>query len=191
MPSLMVHLLTAYKFNKDSNTAFFIGNIAPDSISTWKEKDRSHLRDRSDRLEALIRLARAYEDQSDMDQGILLHLFLDYKWDIGPMKGFIEGYQGLGWLQAYRYEIGLASAWLYHHTSWGQRLWQQMEAYPKGLLSNNYSFIADDIQGLISRNHTWHRDNNIGPSPYYPPAFVEEFTSKAVADFKDFLSQYK
>jgi len=37
------------------------------------------------------------------------------------MKGFIEGYQGPGWLQAYRYEIGLASAWLYHHTSWGAK----------------------------------------------------------------------
>jgi len=60
----------------------------------------------------------------------------------------------------------------------GQRLWQQMEAYPKGLLSNNYSFIADDIQGLISRNHTWHRDNNIGPSPYYPQPLLRNLQVK-------------
>ncbi|HZK34955.1 MAG TPA: hypothetical protein VFD33_06570, partial [Bacillota bacterium] len=184
---LMVHLLTAYKYNKKSSTAFFVGNIAPDSISTWKEKDKSHLRGRPDRLQALIKLAEGYQDQSDLDKGILLHLYLDYKWDIGPLKGFIEGYKGQGWLQAYRHEIGLASAWVYHHTSWSQRVWDQMESYPESLYKNTYGFDKGEIASLISSNRSWHRENNIGPSTLYPPDFTEEFTSRIAIEFKDWL----
>lgn len=187
MPSLMMHLQTAYKCNKESSTAFFIGNLAPDSISTWKEKDKSHLRDREDRLQVLIKLAEGYKDQSDMDQGILLHLYLDYKWDIGPMKSFIEGYKGESWLQAYRHEIGLASAWLYHHTNWSQRVWDEMESYPTSLYKNTYGFDKEEIARLISNNHSWHSENNIGPSTFYPPDFTEEFTSKIAIEFGEWL----
>jgi len=45
MPSLMIHLLTAYKYNPKASTAFWIGNIAPDSVSERNEKDKSHFRE--------------------------------------------------------------------------------------------------------------------------------------------------
>lgn len=56
MPSSMVHLLTAYKLNPVASITFLIGNIVPDIVNEWKENDRIHLRDMSDRRGALEEL---------------------------------------------------------------------------------------------------------------------------------------
>lgn len=35
----MIHLLMAYKVKPNGSTLFYIGNLAPDAVTNWKDKD--------------------------------------------------------------------------------------------------------------------------------------------------------
>lgn len=191
MPGLMVHLLTARKFNPAATTAFLVGNIAPDSVSGWKEKDRSHFRDRSDRLDALRHLAQTVDMHSDFSMGVVLHLFLDYYWDIGPKDSFVEAYKDGNWFQPYRHELALSSAWLYHHTDWSREVWERIANYPQDKYDDVHELVKEDIHDLIQRNKIWHEENQIGPSCVFTPEMIETITSKVASDFSDWLGQLK
>jgi len=187
MPSLMIHLLTAYKYNPNSAATFWIGNIAPDSVSEREEKDKTHFRDRADRPNALRKLACTLNLYDDFSKGILLHLFLDYYWDSYPMHNFIETYKEGNWFPAYRHEIALAGCWLFHHTRWSKTVWDQMIAYPMLKYENVNGIVKGDITDFVKRNARWHAENKIGPSSVFTPDFIEEFTSKVAVDFKNWL----
>ncbi|HEY5584921.1 MAG TPA: hypothetical protein VIK78_10570 [Ruminiclostridium sp.] len=187
MPSLMIHLLTAYKYNPNASVAFWIGNIAPDSVSDWKEKDKTHFRDRLDRLDALRELAFTMNLCDDFSKGILLHLYLDYYWDSYPMRNFIENYKEGNWFPIYRNETALAGGWLFHHTQWSKTVWDEMIAYPILEHENSHGIVKENVADFINRNNKWHVENNIGPSSVFTPDFIEEFTSKVAIDFKNWL----
>jgi hypothetical protein len=191
MPSSMIHLLAAYKYDPKSSVAFFIGNIVPDIISEWKEKDRSHFRDRKDRLNALKELANTININDDFNRGVLLHLYLDYKWDTYPMKKFKEGFEKDTWFRPYRYEISLAGAWLYHNRDWSKDLWEKIISCPMTSYENNFGYEKEDIYNFLSRSYKWHRDNKIGPSLFFTPDFIEVFTDNVVNEFKDWLDNFK
>lgn len=187
MPSLMIHLLTAYKYNPNASAAFWIGNIAPDSVSEREEKDKTHLRDKPERFNSLRELALTMNLHDDFSKGILLHLFLDYYWDSYPMRNFIENYKGDNWFPIYRQEIALAGGWLFHHTDWSKTVWDEMLACPLMVYENVHGIVKGDINDFIIRNSKWHVESNIGPSSVFTPDFIEEFTSKVAIDFKNWL----
>lgn len=187
MPSLMVHLLAAHKFNADASIEFFIGNIAPDAVHEREKKDRTHLRDRVDRLRALTDMANAYDMNDDFISGVMLHLYLDYLWDADQQRKFIASYQGENWFIDYRKEIAIVSSWLYHNISWSNKLWSAMADYSGSLDGSICEVSSSDIEGLIIRNHRWHEENDLGPSSIYTPDFLEAFTDSAVRDYKMWL----
>jgi hypothetical protein len=187
MPSSMIHLLAAYKYNPKANVEFWIGNVAPDSVSEWKAKDKTHFRDREDRKEALKELAATMNLNSEINQGILLHLFLDFHWDSEPMSNFKKGYKNNDWFKPYRNEIALAGAWLFHNTKWSRDIWEDMIKYPETLYEQIPGVVKEDVTDFLIRNNKWHLENNIGPSTVFTPSFVEEFTDKVVADFREWL----
>lgn len=188
MPSAMVHLLAAYKYNSNPSTEFLIGSITPDVIKGWKEKDRNHLRDREDRPRALKELAHGMDLHDDYSLGLLFHLYTDYEWDIGPREEFIKDYEGYTWFEPYRHEIALVGAWLYHHTDWSERVWRELMSYPLGNLKNN-EYDITEIEKYIARNYSWHKDNAIGPSLVFTPELIEKFTGRAVLNFRDWLDK--
>ena len=187
MPSLMIHLLTAYKYNPNASADFWIGNIAPDLVSDRIEKDKTHFRDKTERLAALRELALKMNLCDDFSKGVLLHLFLDYYWDSYPMRNFIENYKEGNWFPAYRHEIALAGVWLFHHTAWSKTVWDEMIEYPIRVYENFYGIVKGDISNFIIRNMNWHVENNFGPSSVFTPGFIEEFTSKVASNYKNWL----
>jgi hypothetical protein len=186
MPSSMIHLLTAYKYNPNASVLFWIGNIAPDSVSDWKEKDKTHFRDKSYRLNALREFAFTMNLSDDFSKGILIHLLLDYYWDSYPMHYFIENYKEGNWFPNYRHEIALAGGWLFHHTEWSKTVWDEMITY-----DNIHGIVKEDVVDFIKRNRKWHIENNIGPSSAFTPDFIEEFTSKVAVDLKSWIENIK
>ncbi len=187
MPSLMIHLLTAYKYNPNASVEFWIGNIAPDSVCSREEKDKTHFRDRGQRLDVLRDLALNMDLNDDFNKGILLHLYLDYYWDSYPMHNFIENYKEGNWFPAYRHEIALAGIWLFKHTNWSKTVWNQMVECPIKVYDNVYGIVKGDISDFIIRNRDWHIENDFGPSAVFTPDFVEEFTSQVAINFKKWL----
>ena len=126
MPSMMVHLLTATKVCPDAPALFWLGNVAPDAIGSREEKDKSHFRTIPNRIDALRDLALSISGENPFSEGVLLHLYLDLRWDIEAYQNFAVAYTGEDWFRAYRNEIALASAWLFHHATWSMEVWQEM-----------------------------------------------------------------
>lgn len=182
MPGSMIHLLTAYKVNPTANVCFWIGNIAPDAVADWQEKEIKHFRNFPDRTDAMMTLARETIKTDDFAEGILLHLFLDWKWDISIREDFMKK-TGENWFPKYRDELSLAGGFMYHHTAWGKIIWEQMDLYDVSNFKIVDSATNGELKDFISRNKKWHSENNIGPSTAFIPEMIEVFTDKVAKEY--------
>ncbi len=126
MPGSMIHLLMAHKVNPEGSTLFYAGNLAPDAVGNRRDKDITHFRDLPDRSEALAALALHTPPSDDFAEGILLHLYTDWRWDILARDEFIKT-AGCDWFPKYRKEISLSSWYAFHHTDWAKDLWERMD----------------------------------------------------------------
>mgnify|MGYP000938055346 CR=1 FL=1 len=187
MPGLMVHLITAKKVRPDADLDFYIASIAPDAVQGWHKKDKTHYRDLHDRTEAIMKLAKNTDKSNSFEEGMLLHLFLDWKWDISVRDEYIKNTGG-DWYLTYRDEIRRVSANLYHNTPWAHELWKLMDEYDLTKCGNIPGATTQELKELISENRVWHDENNVGPSLLYPPEFIEEFTDRVAREFISFRS---
>lgn len=187
MPSSMIHLLTARYFDPHAGTAFWVGSVAPDCVHGREAKDRTHFRDRPDRLAALRVLARSPEGRGEAGLGVLLHLYLDFRWDAGPLSDFAARCREPDWFTRYRHETALAGAWLFHHKAWARPLWEDMLACPPAAYAGAWSLEPAAVAAFLRRNFTWHLENDIGPSTVYPPEDVEAFARETAQGFRAWL----
>ena len=182
----MIHLFAAKKVHPDGSTLFYIGNLAPDAVIDWHDKDIVHFRNVEDRQSALISLAK--DTSGDFAEGILLHLYLDWKWDEIVRQKYIEK-TGDDWFIPYRNELSLAGSYAFHNTGWAKQLWIDMGAFDINSYGITPCASADDVKNFISRNNKWHNDNITEPSPAFPPDLIDEFTSHIAKEFIDWRLQ--
>ena len=183
MPSLMIHLLTARECRQNPSPLFYVGTVAPDAVEGWKEKDRSHFRDLEDRELALKRLAAATDFNDDFAEGVLLHLFLDWKWDVLFMRKFKYCY-GHSWFLPYRAEIAAVSAVLYHSNFANKSIWQTMEKCPRESYGVFTGTNSEQIAALIKRSHLWHLQHPLETAVFYSPGQVAWFIENTAAEYK-------
>ena len=180
MPGLMLHLIAAHKVRPASSALFYTGNLAPDAVSEWKRKDHTHFRDLEDRQPALARLAR--HAVSDFDEGVLLHLYFDWRWDTVVRQEFINQ-AGEEWFAPYRREIALSSGYAFHHTAWAGQVWDAVSAVDPRDYGETPDASPEEVRDLILRNDKWHRENDIGPSAYFTPERIEAFTDQVAREY--------
>ena len=181
MPCSMIHLITAKKIRLEGGILFFIGNLAPDAVIDGRDKEAVHFRDVKNRQSALITLAK--ETNGDFGEGVLLHLFLDWKWDETIRQTFINKTDG-DWFVPYRNELSRAGSYAFHNTSWAKQLWIDMDAFAVENGIEPYASAAD-VHNFVSRNNKWHNDNVTEASPAFPPDLIDDFTSRVVTEFAD------
>ena len=186
-----MHLLTGRYFRSDGSIPFFVGTVAPDCVGERELKDRTHLRDRNDRHEAIIELKNGMDLCDDYQLGALLHLYTDMLWDEGPQKAYKDSYPepDNAWFRPYRNEISLASSYIFHRSDWGEQLWRDMLECPDEHFDSLADFPAEAIRGYLTRNFKWHYENDVGPSAVYTPEAVDEFCRGAAKSFLQFLNQ--
>lgn len=189
MPSMMIHLLTAHKICADEDPLFCIGTVAPDAISAREDKDITHFRTLKNREKALVNLA--LNVKCTFDEGVLLHLYLDWLWDNKPLRNYAETHTDDNWFISYRHEIALASSYIYHSKSWSEKVWQKMLSCQKQTYGKAPGASDGEVEAFVKRNYKWHSENNIGPSTAYSPLFVEEFTSHAAEKFSAWYNSIK
>lgn len=190
MPSALIHLLTGRNYKIDVGIPFFVGTVAPDCVSERVIKDHTHLRDSADRHSDIVSLRDSLDLNDEYQLGALLHLFTDMLWDEGPQKNYKESYPEPGneWFKPYRYEISLASSFLFHRTNWGEPLWRDMLECPNEKIDALSDFPPEAIRGYLTRNYKWHRENDIGPSLSFPPDLVQAFCRMTAEKFIEFLN---
>ena len=192
MPSCMIHLHTAHLLRGGRSILFCLGSVAPDAIDDWRVKDSTHLRDIPDRAAALEKIARETDARDDFAEGALLHLYADWRWDACQLERYWASLggrpEGGDWVPAYRREISLASAWIYHHSPWARPLWEELLAVPLEHYSPLPGMDKNDIRAYLTRNFQWHENNPGPPSAFYPPQEVEEFLQAAVEGYQAWRS---
>jgi len=176
----MMHLLAASKTRPTGSILFYIGNIAPDAVSNRHDKDIFHLRNLQDRLPTLISLAK--NTSGDFAEGLLLHLYVDWKWDTTIMQKYINE-TGQGWFAQYRNELSLAASYLFHHTDWAKKILGDMDTLDTACYGNTPGVSVTDVKNWVSRGNKWHNENNIGPSSVFTPDLVENFASLVAEEY--------
>jgi len=188
----MIHLHAAHLLREARGVLFCVGAVAPDAIEDWRAKDRTHLRDAPDRAAALAKIARETDPGDDFAQGALLHLYVDARWDAGPLARYWASLggrpEGGGWVPFYRREISLASAWVYHHSPWARPLWEEMLALPPARYGPLPGMGREGIRAYLTRNFRWLEENPGPPSTLYPPGEAEAFTLDAVTAWQTWRS---
>jgi len=182
MSASMIHLLVAHKVKPDGSILFYLGNLAPDAVANWKVKDITHFRNIPDRSEALAALARQTSPTDDFAEGILLHLYTDWRWDILARDEFIK-IIGSDWFKKYREEISFTGSFAFHSTDWAKDMWNAMELYDASEYGKIPGATAEELKDFIRRNNKWHHDNNLDPSTAFPPEFVDEFIRKTADEY--------
>ena len=186
MPSFMIHLLTAKMVGDTRGPLFFIGNLAPDAQNDFARKECTHLRDCPDRGAALAAIARATDPADAFAEGALLHLFTDWRWDTTQLRRYldtVEDTRDFTWVDRYRRETALASAWLYWNCEWAPRIWMDMLTVPQKNYGNLEDITPEDIYDLLANAHEWLKNNRGPPSQFYTPELVEAFVKTTAENY--------
>lgn len=184
MPSSMVHLITAYKYRPDSSEEFWVGNIAPDCIGDWKERDKFHFRNESDKEKALKDFAKSISKDDWFSEGMLLHLFVDWKWDQDLRQKFIRNYNSDDWFHPYREEIGLLSARLYHDNYWSKKIWEDMISSDVSRFNKTDVIHSKDIIDILNQANKYHVENPTAQPLFYSTESIEEFTTVTAQEYE-------
>ncbi len=184
MPGLMIHLILAKKTNLTDNPIFYLGNIAPDAVTDWKTKDKTHLRTLENREPALLELKN--NSTNDFSLGMLLHLFLDWKWDIQIRDEFIKK-TGENWFVLYRNELAISSSYAFNTTDWAKAIWNDIDTIP----INDYGKVPGatslEVKNFLHLHHIWHKENILNQSKYFSKNLIEEFTDKVASEFLSWI----
>jgi len=164
----MLHLSVAKKVNPNASIDFYIGNVAPDANRDKDIKAITHFRNVPDREAALKKFA--LKADNDYLKGMLLHLFVDWKWEETVLSDFVEK-EGEKWWVKYNEENNKMVAYAFHNTEWAYELWERMD------LCDDYDFIEtdyitkEDVKSLIYVQRKWQMENKLASSSAFPPEF--------------------
>ncbi len=191
MPAAMMHLNTALAYRPDADPLFLIGNLAPDCLDIREFKDRTHFRSSKDRKGDLRRLRDDTDMSNDMELGVLLHLFLDYKWDHITENDFREIFfpDGVFRFQYYRGQIHNISACLYYASAENEKMWDTLCAVPMEKYDTHPLFRGKDIKEYLRVNAEWNKKVTAVQSEVFSPEFVDSFIKRSASQFKDFIEK--
>lgn len=193
MPATMMHLLAGNRFDPAASDAFYLGCILPDCVDADRElKDRLHFRtfSKEERLPALLSFVEKTLDlKKDFDRGVFFHFFLDYLWDFGPQQKHRDSYRGEKWFLDYRKEISDAGSYIARTEPWAKPLWERLHDPAPELWQSGLVLPETCIREFLDFNFHWHTEVKIGPSAFFPPEAVEEFTLDAVRRFGPLLAE--
>ncbi len=189
MPSAMIHLNTALTYAPDASPLFLVGNLAPDCLDIRELKDRTHFRSSPDREGDLIRLRDRTDKNDPFHFGILLHLFLDYKWDRLTEHDFRDVFfpDGVFRFKYYRDQIHSATSYLYNTAPHSDALWQSLCDVDPEEYASHPDFAASDIKAFLDFNFEWNKKTNRPPSEVFTPDTVNSFISRSAKEFEEFL----
>jgi hypothetical protein len=116
---------------------------------------------------ALSQFAKSIEKNERFSEGILLHLFVDWKWDEDLRQQYIRNYGFDDWFLPYRSEIGLLSAQLYHYYGWSKKVWEDMLSCNISKFTKNDVIRSENIIDFIERANNYHIKNPLAQPSFY------------------------
>ena len=180
MPNLMTHLLLAKAVKPQGSPLFYLGSIAPDGVNNRADKDISHFRNLTDRQPALVSLAK--ETTGDFAEGVLLHLYCDWKWGTTILQKFIEN-TGEDWFPLYRNELNHVASHAFHSTTWAREVWDGMDMIDTSSYGKVHLATADDIKTHVARAKKWHEENVLLASKIFTLGLIADFVDETADSY--------
>ena len=182
MPGPMLHLSVAKKVNPNASIAFYVGTLTPDGIKDRLIKDKAHLYGIPDREEAMKRFA--LKADNEFLKGMLLHLFVDGKWQETHLSSFIEK-EGEGWFSKYYEENFKMTSFAFHNTDWAYNLLRQIENWDFNGFTETEFVTKDNVKWVSSELLV---NNKLEASAVFTPALIEKFANDIADDFAKWCS---
>ena len=195
MPNSIIHLFVAKKVNHNAEIDFYIGNLAPDSVIDQKIKSTVHFRSAADRKAALEGFASTLDRKNEYIKGVILHLFVDLRWEETPLvRDFIEN-QCRVRDNKYWNEIGHLKLWnemeaatyAFTHTDWSRNLLEQMEQSNIANFTEMEHITKNGLKAHIHNQWRWMEEKNIEPSKVFTPMFIEKFSKDTAGEFTEWF----
>lgn len=188
MPSSMPHLIVAKKVNPNASVDFYVGNLSVDAIRDVDIKGKAHFENAPDMEIALKEFA--VNANNDYLKGVLLHLYVDWKWKTVYLTNFANEI-GQNWLPKYREEISKITAYAFHSISWALELYEQLEQWNyDGFIETEY-IKEENVKDYIHTTKKWQMDNKLEPSLAFPPELIEKFANDTAEDFKKWFADLR
>lgn len=184
MPGSTLHLMFARLLNKKGSTAYFAGSVAYDAVADFHEKDKTHFRKTDDRIHKIIDYVRTLP-KSDWNNGIITHLYLDWRWDECELARFIE-YHGEGWFKPYRADISRISHHFSNSLPWCHPLWRDIYDMPQSQYGEIPRATGDDVREFLCFGYHSQLETRDYPL-FYLPDQVEHFLQMAALEYPQFL----
>ena len=121
-------------------------------------------------------------------KGVILHLFVDWKWDTLIIADFIKTH-GENWSPIYGKAMIEATLDAFHNTEWSYELWEQME-----LLCDSFDFteteyiLKNDIKSFINNRRKWQMENKALSLSEFSPYMIDKFVNDTANDFNYWIS---
>jgi hypothetical protein len=189
MPSPMVHLYIAHEFNPAATGEFWMGAIAPDYSDDRELKDQIHFRNRTNRMEMLRQMKNQLDEDDPFAAGWLLHLFVDARWDEEMITKYHKINTSKDWFLQYRKETALISFYLFHHMSWTDYLWKQIQTcISEKMRSSNV--MNDEMISFCKHVYQRHNDSpRESESQIYTFERIKEFTKVTITEYNQWLNE--
>jgi hypothetical protein len=184
----MIHILTAYDYERDASGQFFMGCFMPDYTNERQRKDAIHMRDVEDRWGALAEFAELCGPVDAFREGWLFHLFTDACWEEGPLREYIEKIAPAGWFVPYREQTKLASYWLFHNLNWAQSVWDRIMEAPLNVTGIVHGPTIGEMDWYRAGVRDKHVENVAQTSESFPPDMLFAFAKQTAARYREWRS---
>ena len=147
-----------------------------------------HLRNAPERETALKDYALKSNNENEYIKGVVLHLFVDWKWNDTILADFAKSV-GDGWYKKYHEEVGLIESYGTTKTPWLYALRQEM------LLYSDYDFVEtgfvsrQSIKTMLDNSDMWKVVNKTNPSLAFPCELIENFATNIAQEFAMWFSE--
>jgi hypothetical protein len=184
MPSSVIHLLVAKKVNPAADISFYIGNIILDAVPNEQNKAALHLRNVPEREIALKEYILKVNSKNDYIKGIILHLFVDWKWDTLIIADFEKEHGSSKYKQA----MITATLDAFHNTEWSYEIWKKMGQCDLFDFAETEYLSKNDIKSFINNRKKWQMENKALSDSLFTPEIIDKFVNDTASVFNDWIS---
>ena len=184
MPGSTIHLMFARMLKEQGSTAYFAGSVAYDAVADYHEKDKTHFRKTEGRIQKIIDYARSLP-KCDWNDGVITHLYLDWRWDECELNRFIECH-GEGWFKPYRADISRVSHHFAHKLPWCHGLWRDIYDMPQSQYGEIPRATGDNVRDFICMGYHSQLETRDYPK-FFLPEHVEHFLQMTALEYPWFL----
>lgn len=185
MPGSTMHLMFAKLVNPQGSLKYFTGSIAPDAVRDRYEKDKTHFRNMPDRAHKLMGFAKSLP-KSDFNEGMITHLYLDWRWDSCEIQRFADLY-GKDWFVPYRRELSRIGHYYSNNDEWCKRIWREIYEMPMSKYEPVPCSTDQMLRDFINTAYESQMEKRDEPKLFCSDE-VDEFLKMTALEYPRFIS---